>query len=481
MKVSNKQTLKEKTAKGLFWGGLSNGVQQLLNLVFGIFLARLLSPEDYGMVGMLSIFSLIASSLQESGFTAALANKKEIKHEDYNAVFWFSILISLSLYTILFFCAPLIARFFNTPELTQLARYSFLGFVIASIGTAQNAYLFRSLMVKQRSQALIIGLFISGIVGITLAFNGYSYWGIATQSLVYVSVVTICCWFYSPWRPSFHIDLKPLKPLIPFSCKLLITNIFSHISGNLFAVILGKYYTEKEVGYYNQANKWSYMGHSLISGMVGGVAQPVLSQVTDERDRQVRIFRKMLRFTAFVSFPAMFGLSLIAPELITIAITDKWLESARILQLLCISGAFIPIITLYSNLIISKGKSDVYMWSTIVLSIVLLIVMCMLHSLGIYTMVITYVCINIAWFLVWHYFVWKEIRLGLFAALKDILPFLFIAALVMGITYYATSYIGNIYLLFVGKIVIAASLYIFIMWVSRSVTFKESVQYLLKR
>ena len=171
MKVSNKQTLKEKTAKGLFWGGLSNGVQQLLNLVFGIFLARLLSPEDYGMVGMLSIFSLIASSLQESGFTAALANKKEIKHEDYNAVFWFSILISLSLYTILFFCAPLIARFFNTPELTQLARYSFLGFVIASIGTAQNAYLFRSLMVKQRSQALIIGLFISGIVGITLAFN----------------------------------------------------------------------------------------------------------------------------------------------------------------------------------------------------------------------------------------------------------------------------------------------------------------------
>ena len=121
------------------------------------------------------------------------------------------------------------------------------------------------------------------------------------------------------------------------------------------------------------------------------------------------------------------------------------------------------------------------MWSTIVLSIVLLIVMCMLHSLGIYTMVITYVCINIAWLLVWHYFVWKEIRLGLFAALKDILPFLFIAALVMGITYYATSYIGNIYLLFVGKIVIAASLYIFIMWISRSVTFKESVQYLLKR
>ena len=134
------QSLKDKTAKGLFWGGLSNGIQQLLNLVFGIFLARLLTPADYGMVGMLTVFSLIAGSLQESGFISALINKKDIKDEDYNAVFWFSILTSLLLYTILFFCAPFIAKFFHQPELTPLARYSFLGFVIAGTGTAHSAY-----------------------------------------------------------------------------------------------------------------------------------------------------------------------------------------------------------------------------------------------------------------------------------------------------------------------------------------------------
>ena len=144
------QSLKEKTAKGLFWGGLSNGVQQLLNLFFGIFLSRILNAEDYGMVGMLSIFSLIAGSLQESGFTAALANKRDISHKDYNAVFWFSTGLSACLYLILFLCAPLIAEFYHTPELTALARYTFLGFFVASLGIAHSAYLFRNLMVKQK-------------------------------------------------------------------------------------------------------------------------------------------------------------------------------------------------------------------------------------------------------------------------------------------------------------------------------------------
>ena len=138
------ESLKEKTAKGLLWGGISNGIQQLLNLFFGVFLARLLTPDDYGMVGMLTIFSLIAGTIHESGFIPALINKKDIKHEDYNAVFWFSILTSLCLYTLLFFCAPLIARFFNQPELTSLARYSFLGFFISSTGVAHSAYFYKN-------------------------------------------------------------------------------------------------------------------------------------------------------------------------------------------------------------------------------------------------------------------------------------------------------------------------------------------------
>lgn len=472
------ESLKEKTAKGLLWGGISNGVQQLLNLFFGVFLARLLTPDDYGMVGMLTIFSLIAGTIQESGFIPALINKKDIKHEDYNAVFWFSILTSLCLYTLLFFCAPLIARFFNQPELTSLARYSFLGFFISSTGVAHSAYFYKNLMVKQRAILNITALILSGTIGITMAYNGFSYWGIATQNIAYISTVMIGYWFYSPWRPTFQLDFTPLRKMIAFSSKMLATNIFNHLNNNIFSIILGKFYSEREVGYYNQANKWNYMGHSLISGMIHGVAQPVLTQVTNDKERQLRVFRKMMRFTAFISFPAMFGLSLIAPELITIAITDKWMGSAQILRLLCISGAFIPITGLCSNLVISKGKSNIYMWNAIALGLLQLLVMCTIYPYGIQAMIITYISINIAWLLVWYYFVRREIRYRFVHLMIDIVPFLLIAGSVMVVTYFLTLKISNIHLLFISKIIIAALLYILIMWMSGAKTFKESIQYL---
>lgn len=267
-------SLKEKTAKGIFWGGISNGLQQLLGLVFGICLARLLTRKDYGMVGMLSIISLTASTLQESGFIAALANRKKDCHEDFNAVFWCSLFIGISLYVILFFCAPLIAAFYQQPELIPLSRVAFLGFLISSMGTAQSAYLFRHVMVKQRAIAIFIGIIVSNLTGITLAFNGYGYWSLAIQSNIYVAVVTSCLWYFSPWRPTFTFNLRPAREMWGFSSKLLVTNIFQIINNNFLSVILGRYYGEGKVGDFNQANKWNCMGYQFIYGMINNVAQP---------------------------------------------------------------------------------------------------------------------------------------------------------------------------------------------------------------
>ncbi|MBQ8223760.1 MAG: lipopolysaccharide biosynthesis protein [Bacteroides sp.] len=475
------QTLKEKTAKGLFWGGLSNGLQQLLNLLFGIFLARLLTPDDYGMVGMLSIFSLIAASLQESGFTAALVNRKEAGHEDFNAVFWFNVLCSACLYTLLFFCAPLIAAFYGVPELTALARYTFLGFFISSLGIAHSAYLFRNLMVKQRAMASVVALTVSGITGIMLAWNGLAYWGIATQSLVYITTNTAFYWYFSPWRPTFRWHFAPVREMFGFSSRLLITNIFNHINHNLFSILLGKLYTEKEVGYYNQANKWCGMGQMTILGMVNGVVQPVFARTAEEQERQRQIFRKMLRLVSFVSFPAMLGLGFVAEELITIAVTDKWLPSADMMHILCVGGAFVPLTHLYQQFIISRGKSQLFMWNTICVCVCLLMVSLATYGYGIKTMLTAYVALNIGWLLVWHYFVWKEIGIRLIHALKDVLPFALIASGVLLLTYFLTLPISNIYLRLAGKVLLAAALYIGTMWLCRSVTFMESMEYLFKK
>lgn len=473
-------TLKGKTAKGLFWGGLSNGVQQLLNLLFGIFLARILNAEDYGMVGMLTIFVVVAGSLQESGFTNALVNKKNASHRDFNAVFWFSTLLGFALYIILFFCAPLIADFYHKPQLVPLARFLFLSFLMSSTATAHNAVLFKRLMVKQKAIAQISGLTVSGIVGVTMAFNGMAYWGIATQSVINIMVTNALFWYFSPWRPTFHIDFRPLKEMFGFSSKILVTNIFIQTNNNIFSVLLGRLFSTSEVGFYTQANKWDSMGYSLIGNMVNGVAQPVLTSVSDDKERQRGVFRKMLRFTSFIAFPAMLGLALVANELIVIAVTDKWLPCVPFLQLLCIWGAFFPITTLYTNLIISKGKSNIYMWNTIILGALQLLTLLIVHPYGIEAMIIAFVAINVGWLLIWQYFVWRLIGLSLFSAVKDIFPFAVVALLTMAATYFITLCIGNIYLLFASKIIVAAAIYVVIMWLSHSVVFKESIEYLFK-
>ena len=372
-------SLKEKTAKGLFWGGFSNGIQQLLNLGFGIVLARLLDASDYGMVGMLTIFSAIAAALQEGGFISALTNRKETLHKDYNAVFWFSLMCSTTIYILLFFAAPLIADFYDTPELIPLSRLSFLGFVISSMSIAPRAYLFKNLRIKDTTIISISSLIVSGIVGITLAANGFAYWGIALQSISFVTVMTVLNFYFSRWRPCFRFDFTPIKEMIGFSSKIIITNIFTIINNNLFSVLLGKFYSEREVGNFTQANKWNGMGHTTITGMINGIAQPVFTRVADDKARQLAVFRKLLRFTAFISFPAMLGLSLVSKELIIITITEKWLPSADILQLLCIWGAFIPVINLFSNLLISRGHSSIYMWSTISLSLLQIVAVCAIY------------------------------------------------------------------------------------------------------
>ena len=475
------ETLKEKTAKGLFWGGLSNGVQQVLNLVFGIFLARMLSQSDYGMVGMLTIFSTIAAALQEGGFISALNRKKEVTYKDYNAVFWTSTLLGLSFYTILFFCAPLIAYFYGIPELVSLSRFVFLTFLIGSFGVAPNAFLFRNMMVRERAIASISSILISGLVGVAMAANGFAYWGIATQSIVHLLVITTLCYYFAKWKPSLQIDFSPVREMFGFGSKLIITNIFNIINGNIFSVLLGKMYTAHEVGNYSQANKWNNMGSSLISGMLANIAQPVFAKADDDKERQKRIFRKLLRFTAFISFPAMFGLALVAKEFIVILLTEKWLESALIMQMLCIAGAFSPISALFSNLIITRGHSTTYMWCTIALCLIQLLSVIIAAPYGINRMIQVYILINISWLFVWHHYASKEVDLKLIEIVKDIAPYLFLSSIIVIAAYYCTAHISNLCLCLITKIVFVSITYCLILWILHSTIFRETFLFFTKK
>ena len=473
--------LKEKAARGFLWGGLNNGAVQVLGALFGIFLLRLLSPSDYGKIAMLTVFANLASTLQESGFMAALCNLKNPTHRDYNAVFWFNIMMGGSLYLLLYLCAPLIADFYHDADLLWLSRYMFLGFFITSFGTVQRAWLFRNMMNKQTCIIAIVSLVVSNVVGILMAWLGYAFWGLATQSLLFVSCMVLMNWYYSPWRPSLHIDLRPAWQMFGFSSRLLLTNVVNTLSSNAFSFLLGKFYGAHSAGVYGNARKWDDMCSSSINGMLTGVAQPVMAQVRDNRERSRQVFRKMLRFVSFVSFPCMFGIGLISREFLLIFTGPKWEESAYLLSLLSIYGAVFPLLTLYGQMVISQGKSNINMYSTMALSSLILLGLVLLHSYGLYVMVFYFIGINVAWLFVWQYFAYRLIGLRLWEALSDVLPFLLLSAVCMALTWWITRPIESLWLLLLAKVVLAAVFYVTAIWISGARIMRESVDYLLHR
>ncbi len=477
----NNQNLKEKTAQGLFWSFLSSGGIQLLNLIIGIFLARLLSPAEYGIVGVLAIFTLIAGNLQESGFGVALVNIKDIKHNDYNAVFWFNTAMSLLLYLILFLCAPLIAGFYHQPALVPLSRYLFLAFIFAALGISPNAMLARSLKMKEKAYTSLSALIISGTVGVVMAFKGFSYWSLATQQILYNVVICFGRYYYTRWCPTFKVDFTPVKQMFSFSYKVLITAVLTTINNNLLTVVFGRLFPVHAVGNFTQANKWNNMANQLVTNTVAQVAQPVLTRINDDNERQRRVFGKMLRFTAFLAFPAMFGLSLVAPQLILTTIGEKWLGSIPLLQILCVSGAFIPLYTVYQNLFLSQGKSDIYMWLTIGQIAIMLAAVIACHSFGITTMVIAFACVNVVWLMAWQLFASRLIGYRFTSMLRDLLPFLVIALSVMGVTWLVTLPVSNIYLLLVIRIVIAALLYALTMKLLKAKIYQECIDFVRSR
>ena len=476
------ESLKEKTAKGLFWGAMNNGVQQFIGLLFGIILGRLLTPEDYGMMAMISIFSLIATALQNSGFSTAIANLSHPKDEDYNSVFWFNIIVGSLMYVILFFCAPLIGLFYHNDAVVPLCRYAFLSILLSSFGTVQNAWLFKNLKAKQQAKAAILSVILSSLTGAIMAFNGYAYWSLATQGNIYVLSVTLMAWHYSHWRPSVHhITFAPVRRMFKFSCKILISTITSQINNNILNILLGRHFSTHDTGNYNQAYQWDSKCFNLVQGMVNQVAQPVFVDLRSDGDRQLNAMRKMMRFTSLISFPLLFGFGLVAKEFIVVTLTAKWLGSAQLIQILCFSGAFMPLCTLQSNMIISKGKSGTYFWCTFALGIAEISLMLTIWPWGIKTMVIGYVLLNILWLFVWHFFCQRLTGYRISMLLKDILPFALSAMGTMVVTYLITSPIHNLWILLVSRIILAVAIYYGVMKIAHVRILLECEHFILSK
>ena len=476
------ENLKEKTAKGLLWGAVNNGTMQVLNLLVGIVVLRQLTPEDTGLIGMLAIFSAIAGNLQSSGFSTALINEKKPTDQQYNSVFWFNILMSFLLYTILFMAAPLIAWFFHQPRLTDLSRFLFLSFFISSFGISTNAYMVKNMMNREIAIINITALVLSGGTAILMALNGMAYWSLAWQQVVNSVILVAGRFCYVKWRPTLKFTFDYIRQTFSFSMKILITMIVSTVNQNLLTVLFGRLFRDvRVVGNFFQAYKWDSMAFQTVGGMVGQVAQPVLVDVREEKDRELNVFRKMLRFTAFLSFPALFGLALVAHEFILCTIGAEWAGCVPLLQILCISGAFMPMYTLYQNLVISHGRSDINMWLNVGQIVLQLGIIMLLYQQGIIIMVIGYTTFNIVWLGAWQLYARRMIGLRFRHTAKDVVPFMLCGAGVMALTYMATLTIVNLYLLLSVRTLVAAVLYYGVMRLLNVAILRECMQFIKKK
>ena len=470
--------LKTKTAKGLFWGAMNNGLQQLVGVIVGLVLLNRLCPDDYGIVGMLAIFTAIAVTMQEGGFKAALINRGEIRSEDHNSVFWFTIAVSACLYLILFLLAKPIALFYDQPELVKVSRILFLSFFFVSCSISSDAYLLRKLMIRQRAAMDITGAVAAGIVAIIMAVKGFGYWALVAHSVVQSAVTSLLKLIFTPWKPNFKITFKPVMEMLPFGLKLVGASFVTQIQTNIFSVILGRAYTKTEVGYYTQGSKWAGMANQVFNGMTTSVGQPVLAVAKDDDSRRKAIFRKLTRFVAFIAFPAMLGLGLIAPEFVNI-INKEFIPSIPILRLYCLYFMATLIQTLFNQAAMAAGRSDRYLTFTLINAALQIATAFITFRFGLVTMAAAVTAVNYLAVVVWWLLSRDFLGVKFFELLADTVPYFIIALLLVILAHFSTASISRDLLRMLCKIVCVAGIYIAV--TSGTKTFKDVVTFVKKR
>jgi O-antigen/teichoic acid export membrane protein len=357
------ENLKLRTARTLKWNVIDRVSQQVLYAVTGIVLARELSQSDFGLVGAVLIFQAFASLLVDSGFSYALIQRKQPTRLDYSSVLWFNMAVATVIYVVLWFAAPLIAQWFeNDARLIPLSRVMFLSFILNASAIVQTNRFVKQMNVRPVAMSNAIGLAAGAVVGIYMAVTGWGAWAIVWQTLVNAAVKSLILWVVSRWVPMLRISWASLRSFMSVGLGMMFTSFLNTLFLNIYSFFIGNRVGLAPLGYYTQSDKWSKMGISSLSQVITSTFLPVLSGVQDDSERFARMVRKMNRFTAYLLFPAMLGLTAIATPLFHVLFGVKWDPSILLFQLLLVRGIFTVLTGLYSNYLLALGRSKLIVW-----------------------------------------------------------------------------------------------------------------------
>ncbi len=453
------ENLKDRTVKALGWSFVDKFGQQFIYLATGIVLARILSQADYGLVGMLAIFIALSNVLLDSGFGGALIKKQDATQADFNAVFYFNVFVSVVLYLVLFFSAPLIAEFFGEPQLVVLSRVLFLTILFNAFNFIQTIQLTKHLHFNRLAKINFAALFLSSAVAMILAICGMGVWALVSQTLLLALFKSLLLWMFNRWRPSWGFSMQPLREAFAFSSHMLASGLINVIFNNIYSVIIGKVYNKVELGYYQQANKYQDIPVSLISNTFRTVALPVFSNVNSDNERLGRVLQKTNKSIAFVLFPVLLGLFVIAEPLLVGMIGEKWLPSVSIFRILLLSGLFSVFAQVFNELLVAKGKSRTYLRVEIAKKSFLVLAILCTFQWGVHALAWGWVAYSFFAMLLSGYYACRIISYRFRAFFISISPYLMLAlgmALVAGVFYFAEM---NMYLRMAIQIPCAALFY----------------------
>jgi teichuronic acid exporter len=431
-------SLEQKTIHALSWSFVEVVAQKGVQFVIGIVLARLLFPEQFGLIGMLTIFMAVIRTFLDSGFGSALIQKQEITQADICSIFYFNIFVGLAAAGLLCLAAPWIAAFYNQPVLTGLTRALSLTIIIDSFGMIQGTLLVKQINFKTQTKVSLISGALSGIIGVTLAAFGFGVWSLVVQQVSASLFSAVCLWSFSSWRPALIFSFTSLRNMFGYGSRLLFSSLLNQTFDNIYYVVIGRLFPVADLGYFTRAKIMSDLPTITLSSMVARVTFPVFSTIQDDPARLKRGLKKALTILELVNFPMMIGLAVIARPLVMVLLTEKWVACVPYLQLFCVAGLLLPLHTMNLNVLQALGRSDLFLRLEIVKKVMIAIGIAITWRWGISAMIYGMIVNSIIGYYLNSYYTGVLISYPLREQVSDLVPYL-IVSIVMGIAVYAVG------------------------------------------
>lgn len=416
------QSLRDKTVKGTFWSATDALLGHGVLLVVGIVLARLLTPEDYGLIGIITIFTTVMKGIMDSGFSSALIRKTDVTDEDYNTLFIFNLTISIALFALLYVGAPWIAHFFERSQLVALVRVMGSILIFQSLCIVQETILKRRIDFKTRTKASFISAVSSGIVGIGMAFAGFGVWSLVGQQVTLQIVYSSCLWFFNRWWPTWKLSIESLRYMWWFGWKLLLSGLLSNLWAELKKVVVSKYYSPAMLGQYSKAGEFAKIFSANFTSIIQRVTYPALAKVQDDKTRMLSAYRRIIKTTMFVTVTCILFLGAISEPLFYCLIGPKWHVAATFLPLICIARSIYPLQAINLNMLKVQGRTDVFLYLEIAKKTILLVPLFIGAFIGIYWMLIASIGTSIIAFFLNSYYSGKNLGYTSWMQLKDVAP-----------------------------------------------------------